>query len=58
VNPADLRRLLFVFAVLELVLAALMMFVFHNVVIGASQVAISMSLIAVAVSSGKKKSNG
>jgi hypothetical protein len=58
VSPTDIRRLLIVFAVLELLLAGVMLFVFHNVAIGGSQGAIGMSLIAVAAATGKKKSNG
>jgi len=57
-KSADVKRLLLVFAVLEFGLAAVMFVVFRHVAIGASQVAIGTSLIAMAVATDKKKSNG
>ncbi len=57
-SPADTKRLLIIFAVLEFVLGAVMIVVFDNLAIGANQIAIGASLVAVAAATGKKKSNG
>ncbi len=57
-SATDINRLLIVFAMLELALAAVLIGYFRTYAIGASQIVIGMSLIAVATASGKKKNNG
>ena len=57
-NPSRLITLLFVVAALEFLIGIVMFAVFHNPAIGASNVAIGGSLIAIAASTRKKQNNG